>query len=335
VYPVKFRFLSELPLVIVNAEKPEVTVKFTAVALLEPKVLPMLMVEVADWIRVNPPVPEAVKLVAFAMDTMTVAAVVLVRAMSPDPNAMERVLELEEPNVEVVAVNPLRAKVPRVNTVALVTVKASPSVKVAPAPSRVKALKDLPALIMVPVALTVTVPVWLYVIPETSVMLPETVIAAVPDSVPVNPVQLIDLAPVLPVAIAQLMAPDAASKNTSSALVGIAAPPAPPDVVAHLVPAVAFHEAVPPTQKRSGICHLVSRWRSHHGDPVVHTFLFHGRDLLITQAVVVRQVQGVTKYAMRRVKLKVDFHAYLQTKTPAVAGAAPNSGRHPIRLRRG
>ena len=111
-YPVKFRFLSELPLVIVNAEKPEVTVKFTAVALLEPKVLPMLMVEVADWIRVNPPVPEAVKLVAFAMDTMTVAAVVLVRAMSPDPNAMERVLELEEPNVEVVAVNPLRAKVP-------------------------------------------------------------------------------------------------------------------------------------------------------------------------------------------------------------------------------
>jgi hypothetical protein len=79
-------------------------------------------------------------------------------------------------------------------------------------------------------------------------MLPETVMVAVPDNCPVNPVQLIDLAPVLPVAIPQLMAPDAASKNTSSALVGMDAPPAPPDVVAHLVPTTLFHEAVPPTQ---------------------------------------------------------------------------------------
>jgi hypothetical protein len=43
-------------------------------------------------------------------------------------------------------------------------------------------------------------------------------------------------------------APDAASKNTSSVEVGTAAPPAPPDVVAHLVPAVAFQVFVPPTQ---------------------------------------------------------------------------------------
>ena len=79
-------------------------------------------------------------------------------------------------------------------------------------------------------------------------MLPATEIAAVPVIVPVNPVQLIDLAPVLPVAIVQVTAPEAASKNTSSADVGTDAPPPAPDVVAHLVPAVPSQLAVPPTQ---------------------------------------------------------------------------------------
>lgn len=74
--------------------------------------------------------------------------------------------------------------------------------------------------------------------------------------VPVNPVQLIDLAPVLPDEIVQVPL-DAASKNTSSALVGTEAPPAPPDVVAHLVLAVPFQFAVPPTQKRSAILALL------------------------------------------------------------------------------
>lgn len=44
----------------------------------------------------------------------------------------------------------------------------------------------------------------------------------VPASVPVNPVQLIDLAPVLPDEMVQVLMPDPASKNTSSAEVGTA-----------------------------------------------------------------------------------------------------------------
>ncbi len=80
-----------------------------------------------------------------------------------------------------------------------------------------------------------------------SVTLPATVIAAVPVSEPVKPVQLIDFAPVLPVAIVQVPV-DNTLKNTSSAVVGTDAPPVPPEVVAHLVPAVPSQEAVPPTQ---------------------------------------------------------------------------------------
>ena len=63
---------------------------------------------------------------------------------------------------------------------------------------------------------------WVYVIPATSVMLPATVRLTVTLSVPVKPVQVIDFAPVFPVEIVQVTAPDAASKNTSSAVVGIA-----------------------------------------------------------------------------------------------------------------
>jgi hypothetical protein len=46
--------------------------------------------------------------------------------------------------------------------------------------------------------------------------------AVEPAKVPVNPVQLIDFAPVLPEAIVQVTAPEAAVKNTSSAAVGTA-----------------------------------------------------------------------------------------------------------------
>jgi hypothetical protein len=68
-----------------------------------------------------------------------------------------------------------------------------------------------------------------------------------PVNVPVKPVQLMLLAPVLPVAI--LHEPvELEVKNTSSAVVGTEAPPAPPDVVAHFVPAVPSQFAVPPTQ---------------------------------------------------------------------------------------
>lgn len=86
--------------------------------------------------------------------------------------------------------------------------------------------------------------------------LPDTVIAAVPAKVPVNPVQLMDSAPVFPVAMVQVPV-DRLVKNTASADVGTLAPPAPPDVVAHLVPAVPSQFAVPPTQKRSAILVLL------------------------------------------------------------------------------
>lgn len=83
--------------------------------------------------------------------------------------------------------------------------------------------------------------------PATSVTLPATVIAAVPVIVPVKPVQFMLFAPVLPVEIVQVPV-DRFVKNTSSAVVGTDAPPAPPEVVAHLVPAVPSQDAEPPTQ---------------------------------------------------------------------------------------
>jgi hypothetical protein len=75
--------------------------------------------------------------------------------------------------------------------------------------------------------------------------------AALPAIVPVKPVQFMDFAPVFPVEMVQVPV-DRFVKNTSSALVGTDAPPAPPDVVAHLVPAVPSQFAVPPTQNLSG-----------------------------------------------------------------------------------
>lgn len=87
-------------------------------------------------------------------------------------------------------------------------------------------------------------------------MLPDTVMAALPANVPVNPVQVMDLAPVLPVEMVQVPV-EAASKKTSSALVGTLAPPAPPDVADHLVPAVPSQFAVPPTQYLSAISYTL------------------------------------------------------------------------------
>jgi len=125
---------------------------------------------------------------------------------------------------------------------------ASPSVTVIPEPFTVKAPIVFPAVVSVAVAFSVSVPLYVTVIPATSVTLPDTVIAAVPARVPVNPVQLMDNAPVLPVEMVTVLAPDSAVKNTASADVGTLAPPAPPSVVAHLVPAVPSQAAVPPTQ---------------------------------------------------------------------------------------
>ncbi len=94
--------------------------------------------------------------------------------------------------------------------------KESPSVTVIVEPFTVTAPKVLPALVMVPVAFSVMVPLYVKVIPETSVMFPDTVIAAVPAIVPVKSpeplVQLMLFAPVLPVAMVTVFAPELASK---------------------------------------------------------------------------------------------------------------------------
>ena len=76
---------------------------------------------------------------------------------------------------------------------------------------------------------------------------PKAFICPVPTNDPVNPVALSVKHCCGPVTVT-VTAPDAASKYTSSALVGTEAPPAPPDVAAHFVPAVASQIAVPPTQ---------------------------------------------------------------------------------------
>jgi hypothetical protein len=113
-----------------------------------------------------------------------------------------------------------------------------------------------PAVVNVPVPFNVSVPLYVNVIPATSVTLPDTVMAALPANVPVNPVQLMDLAPVLPLEMVQVPE-DRFVKKTSSALVGTLAPPPPPDVVAHLVPAVPSQAAVPPTQYLSAISYTL------------------------------------------------------------------------------
>jgi hypothetical protein len=139
------------------------------------------------------------------------------------------------------------------------------------------------------VAAKVITLVLVYVIPAASVTLPETVIAAEPAMVPVNPVQVMDFAPVLPAAIVTVPEDDA-SKNTSSADVGTDAPPAPPDVAAHLVPTVPSHEAVPPTQYLFAILRQLLGWqllgwlRRKHGYPIGHAVLHHLLDVIFGQA---------------------------------------------------
>lgn len=92
-------------------------------------------------------------------------------------------------------------------------------------------------------------------------MLPAMVIVPVPAKDPVKLEQLRDLAPVLPDEIVTVPVDDA-SKNTSSAVVGTLAPPGPPEVVAHFVPAVPSQFAVPPTQYRSAMSRVPPQSKS-------------------------------------------------------------------------
>ena len=90
-------------------------------------------------------------------------------------------------------------------------------------------------------------PVCDHVVVADMTALPFMLTDTFPANVPVNPVKS-KLAQLTPEVTVTVTAPEVAVKNTSSAAVGTAWPPAPPSVKAHLVPAVASHEAVPPTQ---------------------------------------------------------------------------------------
>jgi hypothetical protein len=109
---------------------------------------------------------------------------------------------------------------------------------------------NCPAVVNVPVPVIVIVPVKPVepLMVEAITKLPATVNEPEPVKFPVNPVQVTDFAPVFPAEIVTVLAPELALKKTSSAVVGMAAPPVPPEVVDHLVPAVPSHAAVPPTQ---------------------------------------------------------------------------------------
>ena len=201
-----------------------------------------------------------------------------------------------------------------------------------PAAMRTPPKKGRPLLVIVCAApeLNIKDPVYVLVTAtDESVKFPKMLIVCVPAITPVNPVRFRFLQ--LPVAATvTVTVPDAASKNTSSALVGTLCPPAPPDVAAHLVPAVPSQLAVPPTQKRSGIAHLFC-WRgSYRSNPVVHTLLLQGLNFFVGEGVVVRQMQGITEQAVRSVKFKVDLHATAPNKNARTGGRSSVYARRAI-----
>ena len=146
--------------------------------------------------------------------------------------------------------------VPTPKDILLVEVKASPKLitdDVFALPMLSVPENVLPALVKVPVSASVSIPEYVNDIPVDKVTLPDTVIPAVPVNVPVNPVQLMLLAPVFPAAMVTVLAPESDVKKTSSADVGTDAPPAPPFVADHFVPAVPSQLAEPPTQYLSAM----------------------------------------------------------------------------------
>jgi hypothetical protein len=111
-------------------------------------------------------------------------------------------------------------------------------------------LSDIPfdVIVLESVALKVNVLVNVLFIEAPSVKEPEIVRAALPANVPANVLKSSERHPVFPAAIVIVFALEKLSINTSSADVGIASPPVPPEVNAHLLPAVPSQDAVPPTQ---------------------------------------------------------------------------------------
>lgn len=183
------------------------------------------------------------------------------------PIVKVRVLELLLEKVPQVTDLPFKSNVPWVRVIVfdVPTVKVSASCILQPAPFIVKAPKAFPPEVIVWVVAEVltifacTAPV--IVMPETkriatfdapAVPSPTFKVAPLTVKPPVKPVQFSERHVLVPETVT-VLAPEEASKNTSSAAVGTAAPPAPPEVVAHLLPAVPSQVAVPPTQKRFAI----------------------------------------------------------------------------------
>ena len=135
VVPVKFRVSNQLPVVRVGMAAPLVIAKFGALVTEPPAVDPKLNVLVTARLDTNPPpLSVSVKLVASAMLNTVVAAVVCVRLMLFDPNAMARVLVLLELKIPVVRSLPLRSRVPAVSVVVAVAISdwLPPNVNVPP-----------------------------------------------------------------------------------------------------------------------------------------------------------------------------------------------------------
>ena len=100
-------------MVIVATCAPVVNVRFGALDVVPPAVLPQVNVLVtAMSATVNPPVPVYVNAVRVAILNTVVAAVVCDNTILPVPNAIARVLVLFELNIPVVRINPAKSSVP-------------------------------------------------------------------------------------------------------------------------------------------------------------------------------------------------------------------------------
>lgn len=134
VVPVKSKELNQLLVVIVGMAAPLVIVKFGALVAVPPALDPNWNDLATARLDTNPPVPVRENPVAVAMANTIWAAVVCVRLMLFDPNAIARVLVLSELKMPVVRSLPLRSRVPAVSVVVAVAISdwLPPKVSVPP-----------------------------------------------------------------------------------------------------------------------------------------------------------------------------------------------------------
>ena len=117
VVPVKLSVLNQLPVVNVGIAAPLVKAKFGELVADPPAVEPKLNVLVIDKSAVKPPVPVKVKLVASAIESTVVAAVVCASTILFEPKAIALVPVPVELKIPVVKLKPPRSRVPAVSVV--------------------------------------------------------------------------------------------------------------------------------------------------------------------------------------------------------------------------